>query len=227
MDEYNKIQTVFLRDPENKLKTLLEGQFTLPEFEYLKNNIWIFTEKVDGMNIRVEYSQKYTSPDNLSTANIEFKGKSDNTEIPTFLLEKLKSIFSKRKQAIIDLFEDTDVCFYGEGYGAKIQKGHKYRDDQGFVLFDIKIGQWWLRREDVEDIAVKLGLDVVPVIGEGTLLEMVEMAKTGFSSTWGHFPAEGIVARPRVELFTRGGERIITKIKHRDFRMKGEINGKK
>jgi len=37
-------------------------------------------------------------------------------------------------------------------------------------------------------------------------------------SVWGDFQAEGIVARPGVELFDRAGRRIITKLKCRDFR---------
>ena len=49
MKEYHKIKTVFKRDPVTKFKTLLEGEFASPEFEYLKNNEWIFTEKVDGV----------------------------------------------------------------------------------------------------------------------------------------------------------------------------------
>lgn len=43
------------------------------------------------------------------------------------------------------------------------------------------------------------------------------MARLGFKSTWGDFQAEGIVARPSVELKNRAGERIITKIKCKDF----------
>ena len=39
----------------------------------------------------------------------------------------------------------------------------------------------------------------------------------GKQEYWGDFIAEGIVARPKVTLFTRKGERLITKIKHRDF----------
>ena len=54
MIKYPKIQTVYLRDPETKYRTLLEGQFALPEFEYLANNEWIFTEKIDGC---LHYSQ--------------------------------------------------------------------------------------------------------------------------------------------------------------------------
>jgi hypothetical protein len=69
----------------------------------------------------------------------------------------------------------------------------------------------------VEDVAQKLGLDVVPIIGEGTLHDAVTAAKDGITSTWGAFQAEGIVARPKTELNTRSGHRIITKIKCRDF----------
>ena len=46
---------------------------------------------------------------------------------------------------------------------------------------------------------------------------MIAMARKGFDSIWGAFKAEGIVARPTVELRTRSGKRIITKIKHKDF----------
>jgi len=111
---------------------------------------------------------------------------------------------------------------YGEGYGPKIQKGGgNYRQDQDFVLFDIKIGDWWLQRTDVEDIARKLNIDIVPIIGIGTLPDMVQKVRNGFNSAWSTtkltFKAEGIVARPEVELKTRSGHRVITKIKHKDF----------
>ena len=209
MKEYHKIQTVFLRNPETKFKTLLEGQFAMPEFEYLQNNTWVFTEKVDGTNIRVMFKD----------GNIAFGGKTERAMIPAPLANKLNDIFLPLKSKFVELFGDAEVCLYGEGYGAKIQKGGgNYRADQSFVLFDIKIGSWWLQRDDVSEIARKLGLDVVPIIGEGTLLEMVKIAKAGFNSTWGDFKAEGIVARPKIELFARNGKRLITKIKHKDFK---------
>jgi hypothetical protein len=50
-----------------------------------------------------------------------------------------------------------------------------------------------------------------------TLHDMINMARGSFKSQWGDFRAEGIVARPVVELRTRAGRRIITKIKQRDF----------
>lgn len=202
MNEYHKIQTVYKRDPENKFKTLLEGDFSLPEFEYLQNNEWVFTEKVDGTNIRVM----------CQDGKITFGGKTERAQIPTQLANRLNETFLP----IAGKFT-SDMCLYGEGYGAKIQKGGNYRQDQDFVLFDVRVGDWWLQRADVEGIAAHLSIDVVPIVGTGTLIEMVANAKAGITSTWGDFRAEGYVARPATEMKTRSGHRIITKIKCKDF----------
>lgn len=211
MKEYHKIQTVFKRDESNKHKTLLEGQYSLPCFEYLKNNEWVFTEKVDGTNIRVMQQEGET------TGLVSYGGKTDAAQIPATLIERLRNMFDSKGVVMKEAFPHG-VCLYGEGYGAKIQKGGgNYGPSQDFVLFDVKIGHWWLERESVEEVALKLGLRIVPIIGKGTIDDMISMAKQGFKSTWGDFEAEGIVARPSVEMFTRNLQRIITKIKMRDF----------
>ena len=217
MNEYHKIQTLFKRDMERNGKTLLEGQWTLPEFEFLAGNTWVFTEKVDGTNIRV-MCQDYR--EDGKQYGITFGGKTDAAQIPATLIERLVHRFhtDEQRARLAEIFPDGNACLYGEGYGAKIQKGGgNYRADQDFVLFDVKVGDWWLQRADVEDVAQKLGLDVVPIIGEGTLHDAIAAAKAGIASTWGNFQAEGIVARPKTELKTRNGHRIITKIKCRDF----------
>lgn len=208
MNPYHKIQTVFKRNPDNKFRTLLRGAYSLPEFAFLADNEWVFTEKVDGTNIRIKCADKIT-----------FGGKTDKAQIPAFLVEKLEERFHSQatRDKIAGLFSDG-ACLYGEGYGAKIQKGgSNYRTDQDFVLFDVRVGEYWLQREDVEQVAACLEIDVVPIIGTGTLHRMVYNVKAGFASRWGHFRAEGIVARPATELKTRSGHQIITKIKHKDF----------
>lgn len=210
MQPYHKIQTVYKRDPETNHKTLLEGDYSLPEFAYLANNQWVFTEKVDGTNIRVIYDGW--------GSELRFAGKTENAQIPPALLANLQDTFLHQHDHFVNNFR-LGVCLYGEGYGAKIQKGGgNYRPDQGFVLFDVQIYGWWLHRNDVEDIAAKLGIDVAPVVGCGTLHDMVAMARAGMKSTWGDFQSEGLVARPATELRTRDGQRVITKIKCRDFR---------
>lgn len=207
MKEYHKIKTLYNRDPENKYKTLLIGQYACLEFEYLKNNTWIFTEKVDGTNIRVMFDG----------ATIYFGGKTDNAQIPAYLINVLNDLFLPQLDLFKSQFSDG-VCLYGEGYGAKIQKGGgNYRQDQSFILFDVKIGEWWLERGNVASIAMDLGIDMIPTIGHGTLNDLVTYVQPGFGSQWGNFQAEGIVARPATELTARNGSRIITKLKTRDF----------
>jgi len=206
MKKYHKIQTVFKRDPENNHKTLLLNDYSLPEFEYLKDNIWVFTEKVDGTNIRVIFEN----------GQFEFKGKSDNADVPQTLIDKLVETYIPKKELFKEMFEGG-VCLYGEGYGPKIQSGGKYLAYQDFVLFDVNIDGWWLQRKDVQEISTKLKIRRVPIIGTGTLATMVEWAEHGILSTWGDFEAEGIVARPLTEFCTRNGDRLITKIKCRDF----------
>lgn len=206
MEKYHKIQTIYLRDPANKFKTLLEGQFALPEFEYLADNEWIFTEKVDGTNIRIHWDCE----------RVCFNGRTNKAQIPTFLLTKLQEMFPVEK--FTSLYPETPMTLYGEGYGAKIQKGggDYIPDGVSFILFDVRIGNY-LDRENVEDIAQHLGLDVVPIIGWGTLTDAVKIARTGFLSRIGSQLAEGLVMRPAIELVSRTGKRIIAKVKCKDF----------
>lgn len=229
METYHKIQTLFKRHLDGPKKgKMIEGQWTTPELEYLKDNQWEFTEKVDGTNIRIGY---HLDPEFPMWRDVQFAGRTDRAVIPTPLLEWMTEYFTP------ELFEKNElnsIVLFGEGYGPKIQSGGNYRDDQSFVLFDVKIGDFWLTRENVNDIAAKLGIDSVPVIGVGTLADAIDIVRDGYTfndrgaivrygsggltSQWGNFEAEGIVARPVVPLFNRKGERIITKIKAVDFK---------
>jgi len=213
MKKYHKINSIFKRDMTNNGKFIL-GEYSCPEFKYLKDNEWVFTEKIDGTNIRVMFDGE----------TIKFGGKSDNAQIQVALYDKLNEIFKDSLSIFKETFinstdNDTEVCLYGEGYGAKIQKagGNYINDGVDFILFDIKIGQSWLSREDVEDIANKLNLRVVKTVGTGTLNDCIELVTTGFNSEFGDFIAEGIVARPTAEMLNRRHQRIIAKIKHIDF----------
>jgi hypothetical protein len=208
MDKYHKIHTIYKRDPETKFKNLLIGEYSKPEFEYLKNNQWVFTEKVDGTNIRIMFDGE----------KITFGGKTDRAQIPADLVNRLNGLFKPMESEFKEIFGHP-ICMYGEGYGPKIQKGGgNYKEHVDFVLFDIKIEEYWLERENLEGIAHKLGIDIAPVIGSGPLSRAIDMCQKGFESTWGNFEAEGLVCRPSVEFRTRKNKRIITKIKCRDFK---------
>ena len=210
METYHKIQTAWLRDPATNNKTLLEGRWAKPEFEFLKDLDWVWTEKIDGTNIRVMWDG----------ARVSFAGKTDSAQMPPGLPEVLAATFTADKMKAA--FPDADnVCLYGEGYGYKIQSGGSYlRDRNDFILFDCRIDDWWLTRESLEDISHKLQIAIVPVIGVGSLQEAIAMVKKGFKSTIAQnkdLQAEGLVMKPAVELFNRRGERVISKIKHKDF----------
>lgn len=214
MEKYPSIKTVWTRNPENKYKTLIEGQWATPELEYLRNAIWVWTEKIDGTNIRVMWS---IIEDKLTR---EFRGRTDKAQVPTFLLDKLEGLFPLPLMYKIFGNEPIEVCLYGEGYGAKIQKGggNYIPDGVSFILFDVMVNGCFLRREDVNDIAAKLEIDAVPIIMDGTLLEAIRaVQKKPRSWINSAHEMEGLVMRPKVELLNRRGQRIITKVKAKDF----------
>lgn len=207
MTTYHKIRTVWNRDPATNHRTLLPGEWATPVFEYLARLSWTWTEKVDGTNIRIALDAE-----GVPTIG----GKTDAAQIPAFLLPRLQHIAEAAQAAGL-----ANMVLYGEGYGMKIQGGGKYlAGGHDFVLFDVlSTGPetLWLQRANVEEIARKVGIETVPILWSGSLYEAIEHTRGGFTSQWGAFQAEGLVCRPGTELRDRRGERIITKIKTRDF----------
>lgn len=210
MIEYNKIETLWKRDMDGT-KKLLEGEFRNPTVEFLKDNIWQFTEKVDGTNIRV-YWDGHT---------VSFGGRTERAQIPTQLLDYLLATFktNEAEQIFEEKFGETPVILFGEGYGPKIQKGGGlYRGTVSFILFDVYISGNYQSRETIEDVAKSFGIDVVPIILEGTIDAGVAFVKTHPKSTMGTADMEGLVGRPKVEMRDRCGKRVIVKIKWEDFK---------
>lgn len=205
---YHKIDNVFVRDPQTK--KIKEGEFTNKEFEYLANNIWEFTEKIDGTNIRICWDGH----------KVQFKGRTDNAQIPAELVNKLFELFGgdANEQLWEQKFGETPVMLVGEGYGAKIQSGGDYSPTQEFILFDVKIGSNWQPRSSVYDIAEYFKIDVVPVVLLGTLQDGVNYVKAQPNSYIGKAMAEGVVGRPIIEMQDRAGKRIIVKIKCADYK---------
>lgn len=209
MKEYHKIETLFERDMEGT-KKLIEGKFRNECVEYLKDNEWIFTEKVDGTNVRVHWDGH----------KVSFGGRTDNAQMPMPLIEELHRLFGGNTNE--EMFEQilgvSPVTFYGEGYGGKIQSGSLYSPTQKFILFDVCVGDTWLSRKNVETIANTLGLDVVPIILQGTIQQAVDYVKTKPMSPIGSGKeSEGLVGVPKARLTDFRGNRVIVKIKVVDF----------
>ena len=207
LKEYHKIETLFKRD--EKTKKLIEGEYTNKTIEYLKDNKWQFTEKIDGTNIRIYWNGH----------KVSFHGRTDKAQIPADLVNRLNELFGgeANEQIFEQKFGETEVELVGEGYGEKIQNGGLYRKGQDFILFDVMIAGNWQPRDSVEDIAKIFNIDVVPIILEGTIQEGIDYIKAKPNSTIGTAKMEGLVGRTEIELQDRTGKRIICKIKVRDF----------
>lgn len=203
--EYTKIQTLWKRDDRG---VVVIGDYSLPELEYLAGNFWTWTEKIDGTNIRLHWNG----------AEVTIGGRTDNAQVPARLVANLAPLIDPGLWKSV--FPDADdVTVYGEGYGAKIQSGGMYRPDQALIVFDVLVGPWWLRPADVADVACRLGLDVVPALTPMSLtLAWTSLCAGHFDSAWPGARIEGYVGRPAVELFSRKGERLLVKMKVRDWR---------
>lgn len=217
MMNYGKIETVFNRDVLGT-KKLIPGSYCNATVEYLKDAQWVWTEKVNGVNIRVHWDGY----------KVEFGGRNDKTEISAPLIEKLNEYFGGEENAQVfeQVFRDRDAILFGEGFGSGIQKegGQYKRDGVDFILFDVYIGGTYMTRHIVNAVARSFGVNAVPVVGRGTLGEAITfvqgkpqsvVAKMMDADT--SLVMEGVVCRPKVELLTREGERVICKIKLRDF----------
>ena len=205
--EYEKIETLFLRD--DKTKKLVEGKYRNETVEFLKDIDWEFTEKIDGTNIRIYWDGH----------KVQYLGRTDKAQIPSQLMNRLIEIFGGdiNEEIFEQHFGENEVMLIGEGYGAKIQSGGDYRSDNDFILFDVCINGNYQSRETVKAIASYFNIDIVPIIMTGKLQEGVDFVKTKPKSTIGTANMEGLVARPKVELKDRCGNRLIVKIKVRDF----------
>lgn len=210
--EYTKIPNVYKREQYGSNK-LIEGEYSTDELRYLAGLPWMWTEKVDGTNVRVMWDGY----------RVSFAGRTDKAQMPPHLLSRLEELFGgpDKEELFEAVFGSTPAILFGEGFGEKIQKGGGLYGPVDFILFDVYCGGMWLVRNAVADIADKLGIRIVPIVGEGTLKEGVEYIRKHPKSCLRDAEMEGIVCRPAVDLLARNGERIIVKIKCRDFEKEG------
>lgn len=213
MKEYTKIDTVFNRDIFGT-KKLIEGDYRSIAVKYLSKMPWRFTEKIDGTNIGVRWDGH----------RVSYQGRTERAQIPTHLMNKLIEIFGsdETEELFEQVFGEKEVILFGEGYGAKIQKGggNYIQDGCSFILFDVYMvgSNTWLEYDNVADIATTFGIDVVPVVMTGTIDEAVEYIKTKPQSTINEaHEMEGVVGKPIIDMYDRNHKRIIVKIKVRDF----------
>jgi hypothetical protein len=130
-------------------------------------------------------------------------------------------------EAIPDMY-----TIYGEGYGCGIQKGGNYiKDGVDVRVFDVKVtckyhkgnmqvDEIYLNVEARDEIANKLGANIVPLYGYRTIDEAVDVVRSGVvTGMWANpsLVEEGLVLRTDCGLLNRQGKRLIVKIKTEDF----------
>ena len=206
-----------MRDPRTKKFT---EEFTRSEFEYLYGCQWEGYEKIDGTNIRIIWDM-WTDAQGARIPMAEIEGRTDNAQLPTGLMAKLQQLFPEEKLLKTFNRPENPVVLYGEGVGPKIQPpGERNSKDFDFVLFDIRIGKWWLKQQAVTDIGKSLGLKRAHHAYTGTLTNAEAMVEEGFLSCNAEdrtLQAEGLILRPKMDLIARNGDRIITKLKTKDY----------
>lgn len=244
---YQKINTIFKRDSRD---LIIVGDYSDKIVEFLKDCVWLAFEKIDGTNIRLEVISEivYSEANEEGTHQllgvkfkVDYKGKTDNAQIPPMLRKHLEENYPPEKvlaawglkpfipyeewkdhrwENVDDI--PTKWTIYGEGYGAGIQSGGGYiRNGVSFIVFDTKVNNLYLEWDSTKDIAEKLNAPTVPFYGKMTIEEAIDIVSIGFKSSIAedkNLDAEGLVLRPEIPIYDRMGNRVITKIKTVDFR---------
>jgi len=183
---------------------------------------WIKTEKIDGTNIRIIL----TKPDEDGNREVligsrklilnpDDKGSKQYMDcIADVNLNKLKEYFKD---------VNSTVIIYGEGYGAGVQTGVMYSPTKNFRVFDIRIGLAYQDFEYIEKVCINNQLNLVPVLGEVSCItydecitSLAKFDNTLINDGTGGKP-EGIVYKFEPVLLNKYGERLIFKVKFKDF----------
>lgn len=213
---YPKIYAPFERhanDPGNPLRNKLDiGNWLRPEFGLLASTNWEWTEKVNGTNVCVIWNGY----------NVRFGGRGNDAQMPLRLVDTLKEMFPE--ELMEQQFGKSPAVLYGEGHGPNVADGSGvYGKDVGFSLFDVfardaqKQFDWWLLRDNMEKVAQGLGIGIVPVVFHEPVSVAIRVVSGGLESQWGSFPAEGLVGKPPLGILGRDGDRLMMKIKTKDF----------
>jgi hypothetical protein len=199
-----KINSLWKRDEAHNF---IENDYSCTEFGAFKK--WRVEEKIDGTNIRVY----------VQNGAINVKGRTNKAEVPA---EALAFLTREEFLQKLSCFGISPVILFGEGFGGNIQIGKHYRTDVAFILFDVYLNGKWCSREEVCEIAQKLGLDSPADLGimtEGEIVAFVKSKPTGKYNDFG-YPMEGVIARsePLVRFNELGANPVMWKLKVKDFK---------
>jgi hypothetical protein len=212
--KYLKIDTLWKRR-EGKKGAVIPNDYSNPVFPNIK--MWIATEKINGENIRIMYDG--------STKTVSYAGKTDDAEIFPEIMDYLQEKFSIEKFRALDNFdEDTDITIFAEACHKRILDSYVYlKSDEvaKVIIFDVKIGKWWLEHNNVISIATHFVVDNAPVRYIGTIEELIKFVVKEQQSVLTYpkeVTFEGIVCTPHPMVLNRDGTPVKFKLKVEDFR---------
>ena len=211
--KYPKIKSVFKRGEDFKFTKEWTSQ-VLSELQDFK---WHCSEKLDGINIRIVCD--------LEKNSFQFFGRSDKAIIP----QPLELVLSRTIHNIknnLSAFSSThskQLVLFGEGFGNNIRKGGLYLGKNvDLNVFDCyafisEEKGFWLNTEHLKELAGALKIKMTPELSPMNIREASEFVKKGFKSQHGTAIAEGLVLKSRYPLYDTFGERLIFKMKTKDF----------
>lgn len=209
MKEYHKIETLFKFSQEHK--KFIYGEFYNKNIEILKDNLWVFTEKIDGTNFRLYWDGH----------SLTYAGRTDKAEFSKEQIEFIKENLANEEieQLFEQKFIEKEVTVYGELYGGGIKNGGLYTNGKGlgFKVFDIEIDGVFLKFEDMENYLIELGFESVPLAMVGTIQGALDYCMKFDTSLFSKAKLEGLVGKPIGDFRDRLGKRIVVKIKKRDL----------
>lgn len=125
------------------------------------------------------------------------------------------------RNRFFDHFPATNIIFYGEFIGPKIQKRISYGPDNYFKVFDVRLDGEFVEWDTVKELATIMRLDTVPELYRGapapTTFELLvnAVSRTAeLNGVDGPKIHEGIVIKPIPAKRDRKGEWLIAKFKN-------------
>lgn len=203
---YPKIQTLYNRGSDFKVTTELRR----PEFGYINN--WLWMEKLDGSNISIVQNNGGTN----------WRGRTPRSQF-TKEVQNYLSLLCERWHETLVLkrieYRLDSIEIFGEVIGPKIQNGEIYSDKITSRWYDIRVNNsLWLDWDHVIDYSRDLEF-TKPRYGMLPLHRIRDMVQAGFNTAEGNRegPAEGVVAKTWVPLYNNNNDRLIWKLKTKDF----------
>lgn len=226
---YDKILAPLARDTA-KSKYVDIMKFSRPEFEMLANVKWNWTLKIDGSNVNVIWDGERVSYVG-HTEKTQFNDRTKKFLDETFCTSEAETVFE-------DLYGEQPVKISMEFVSKDMNQNYGYVDGAVFVfdIFNGSTGKVWTSEETLDAFVSKFegsNVFVAPFIGYMNIWNAIDVVKA-YEVIWNRHPEkwksedkiknplgpyviEGLVGRLPYELFDNNGNRVITKVKCKDY----------